>query len=409
MNSMRDPMLVASEIITDAERRRGLAVFCVFGFFNALSGQAYMATQPLLITEALKQEVIISGVVQAVMIAGALISFLLLNPLLRRFPPHKIVIFAQFLRIGSSTVYAVCVSLVEIGPWTLPIVMASRFVFGLSMGAAATAVIWISHRFQEKERPRAIAKVSASQSCGLVLGPVFGSLLSMSSPSLLDESAAPAWASLAVSVLLGTMMAKKFPDKRVLPYLKKGDDLERASELKGSSLCTCIILMSITCAVLLGAMALEGTAPIIVKAYALPVACPEPGAVTSASSLLVPHPAPSRLVSTRPVLHEPVLERDVAVSRSLKYESCFPPLRHKVLLTVQMSSSVLIRAPHLDFWFTMPRCNASRSPAPSSSLPFHAGSPLLQLLHVVRMAGMRMNSTNSSFRLGLPTSLWQRP
>jgi hypothetical protein len=272
MDDMRDPMIPMPEpVLSDTERQRALAMFCFFCFFTAVSAQTYIATQPLLITEALNQDVIMAGVVQTVMVVGSVVSYAALNPLLKRVSPLRLAIVSQILRIISAAVYAVFVGKIRLGSWTLPVVIASRFLFGLSMGAAGMPAIWIGHRYQKKERPKAIAKFSAALGCGMVLGPVFGSLLSTASPDLLTECAMPGWFSVGVSALLILMMATRFPDRQMLPDLQsKGDEEGEGGEEYGPARRTCIMIISVTFIALFGLMALEGTAPIIIEKCASP-------------------------------------------------------------------------------------------------------------------------------------------
>ena len=292
---MRDSMLSTAPALSDDELRRCLLMLCLFVFLTAISAQAFITTQPLLITEedALDYPVVVSGYVQTVMVIGAVISYLSLNPMLNRFTPRGVAIASQVVRIGSASVYAIFIvslsgegsagsvtALLGINRGVmLAIIFAARFVFGLSMGAAAIPAIWIGHRFDVKERPKAVAKYSACLGCGMILGPVFGSTLSLVAPGhIYTQSAMPGWAAVVISTLLVLLMARGFPDtqmlpqgrgkpaeEEVLPDVSGGAAVRQEARQEARARRTCGVIILITFLVLFGAMALEGTAPIILE------------------------------------------------------------------------------------------------------------------------------------------------
>ena len=252
------PMLMGEAALTDTQRQQCLRVFCLFCFCTAVSAQTFMTSLPLLITDpyGLHQEVVVSGVVQTVMVVGAIISYVSLTPMLARFTPRSLAIASQLIRICSASVFAVVVCFVRDRPWTLYVIIASRFVFGLSMGAAGLPAIWIAHRFGAKERPRAVATYSAALGCGMILGPVAGSVLQTASPDIFTASSLPGWAAIGTSTLLILLMQSCFPDTQLLPRSKSGNE---APTVPPQTRRTLFVIILITFLVLFGAMALEGT------------------------------------------------------------------------------------------------------------------------------------------------------
>ena len=251
-------MLATEVALTEAQRKRCIRVFCLFCFCTAVSAQTFMTSLPLLITDehGLHQEVVMSGVVQTVMVVGAIISYVSLTPLLARFTPRSLAIASQLIRICSASVFAVVVCFIRDRPWTLGVIIATRFVFGLSMGAAGLPAIWIAHRFGAKDRPRAVATYSAALGCGMILGPVAGSVLQTASSDVLTSSSMPGWASVGTSTLLIVLMQSCFSDTQLLPRAQSGSE---APKVQPHTRRTLFVIILITFLVLFGAMALEGT------------------------------------------------------------------------------------------------------------------------------------------------------
>ena len=201
-----------SSSLSDAQQKRCLRVWCFFCFGMTFSAQTFLTLLPLLVTDGLHREILMSGVVQTAQVVASMISFALLTPLLKRFSPRSLAIYAQGLRVVSSTIFAVFVENVRVGPWTFPVIIGTRFVFGLASGAVGLAAIWVGHHYAPKERPRAIASYSAATGIGAVLGPVGGSLLQTATPNILIESALSGWSNVAVSVLLALLMRSCFDE-----------------------------------------------------------------------------------------------------------------------------------------------------------------------------------------------------
>ncbi|KAL1504027.1 hypothetical protein AB1Y20_010440 [Prymnesium parvum] len=261
-HSIQEPMLPAEVELSEAQRKQCVRIFCVFCFFTAVSAQTFMTSLPLLIEDGLHHSVLMSGVVQTVMVVGSITSYIGLIPLLRRVTPRTLAIVSQAIRILSSAVFSIFVGVVRPGPSTLPIIIASRFVFGLSMGAAGIPAIWIGHRFEQEARPRAVATYSAALGCGMIIGPVVGSVLQTASSNILIASALPGWVSVGTSFLLILLMRFGFPDARMMPHVARREDLPKTDSRTKRTLVVVVLVMFL---VLFAAQALEGTVPIIIE------------------------------------------------------------------------------------------------------------------------------------------------
>jgi MFS family permease len=86
---------------------------------------------------------------------------------------------------------------------TLPLLLISRFVQGVGGGTVGVLQAYVADSMHESDRAKSLGWLSAATSLGVVVGPAFGSFL-----TLLWDAAPPAWAALA---LLATRVRLPLP------------------------------------------------------------------------------------------------------------------------------------------------------------------------------------------------------
>lgn len=194
---------------------RCLLVLAVSNFLTPLDTQAFTPLLPLLLTEAMRQQILVVGHAFAILTGAAVVSFVAIIPLSKIVSPRSLLLLMYAIRTVSGVVY--CTGLWGDSRMRLALLFASRAIYGLSLMTFALPAIWISVRLPVEDRPSRITAMMAVLQIGVVLGPAWGTMMAGLAPTAWQGYAMPGYFTVAESAVNLILIAMLFDDVELLP------------------------------------------------------------------------------------------------------------------------------------------------------------------------------------------------
>ena len=216
-----------------------LMVLAMGNLLTPLDTQAPTPLLPLLITVDLNDSITAVGRVFAALTMAALISFGLLLPLSKAMSPKSILLLDYSVRLVSGLVYSAALITPGGHSYSLTLLYASRFLYGLTLNTFAMPSAWIGVRMPVDKRAAMIANMAGVLGLGIVFGPVWGSVLASMMPTKWLGYQSTGIFTLVECCIMLVMVQLVFDDTEKLPTPKKIDessmsraDRDEASKVK---------------------------------------------------------------------------------------------------------------------------------------------------------------------------------
>jgi len=137
-------------------------------------------------------------------------------PLLKAYSMRSVLIFDYIARLVSGALYIASVQYHHADSWGLPLLFASRVLYGMTLHSFGLPIIWAGVRLPEDQRGAQVAVLNALVALGIIIGPSIASVLCSLFTDEFMGYASPGYTTLALSaVLLGLTCA--VDDGGVLP------------------------------------------------------------------------------------------------------------------------------------------------------------------------------------------------
>lgn len=155
----------------------------ICNFLTPITTQSYMPIIPFLLTVEYDEHVSLVGFFFSALAIGSFASFMVMPILLTHFRTKRILMADFAIRciaaiiwvyaLWNSAEYSKTDTLATL-PSTVPLLLASRLLFGLTLNSFAIADPWIASRMENDEMPSAMALAGSAISLGVMLGPMVG-------------------------------------------------------------------------------------------------------------------------------------------------------------------------------------------------------------------------------------------
>ena len=206
----------SSGYYSEAARSRCFALCCLGNFLTPIATQAYTPILPLFLKVAQGSEVTTVGYVFTIKFFMSLLSFGAMLPLLKAYSMRSVLIFDYIARLVSGALYIASVQYHHADSWGLPLLFASRVLYGMTLHSFGLPIIWAGVRLPEDQRGAQVAVLNALVALGIIIGPSIASVLCSLFTDEFMGYASPGYTTLALSaVLLGLTCA--VDDGGVLP------------------------------------------------------------------------------------------------------------------------------------------------------------------------------------------------
>ena len=200
----------------------------ISNFLTPITTQSYLPVIPLLLTEDLDEPIKRVGQVFFVLAFGSFFSFVLMKPLLGTIKTKYILMNNFFVRsiAGLIWVYAVWRAS-EYGPGgttgavpgpsgTVPLIIGSRFLYGLTLNSFAISQPWIGTKMDNDAKPTALAQSQAMVGLGIMVGPVVGIGVAALASTSMGGYLYIGWFTVILSIFQLLVTSRLFLDDTVL-------------------------------------------------------------------------------------------------------------------------------------------------------------------------------------------------
>ena len=210
--------------------------------------QSYTPITPLLLHVSLGQPYQMVGWIYFVQMIGTFISFAAMQSLLQKYSVRTVLLGDYVVRIFAGLLWVAGVSAALPSWLQLPLLFASRFVFGLTLNSFAVPNPWGAIRIPVDVRPATVAKIGNFVGLGITLGPPIGDgVAALGKMAGLDEMSRYAlvgWMTVAASLYLILLTRSAFPDHSVLPSKPPPKAQGGSAEEEKSQRCCCCVTLT---------------------------------------------------------------------------------------------------------------------------------------------------------------------